>query len=215
LLSSALEGGDDARLLVVGAGGTAQEILVAGRLEVGWHFTAVDPSPPMLAGAQSAVEAAELSSRTKWHLGFVEGLADSKPFDAATLIGLLHHLQGDESKLSLLRAISSRLKPNAPLILGCNRGAYVDRPLFLKAWARRWRLAGAPDEEIQTKIGKILQGVDPPVPDEGVAKLLELAGFKAGELFFSSLFWGAWIARNNAKAGSASGNVDRTDPEST
>jgi tRNA (cmo5U34)-methyltransferase len=199
LLSSALGRGSDAHLLVVGAGGTAQEILVAGRLESCWRFTAVDPSPPMLAGAQSAVDAAGLSERTTWHSGFVESLPKGQTFDAATLIGVLHHLPGHDAKTSLLRAVASRLKPNAPFILACNRGAYAGRPLFLDAWATRWRLSEVPDGEIEAKIGKILQGADPPASDEVVATMLALAGFKAPELFFSSLFWGAWIARVKAQ----------------
>lgn len=195
LLSSILGRGSRGHLLVVGAGGTGQEILVAGRLEGDWRFTAIDPSAPMLRGAQAAIEAAGLSARTEWHFGLVESLSAREPFDAATLIGVLHHVQGDEAKLSLLRGIASRLKPNAPIILACNRGTYADQPLFLDAWATRWRMAGTPESEIQGKIGKILQGADPPASNKAVVKLLELAGFKEPRLFFSSLFWGAWIAR--------------------
>src|SRR5262245_46366801 len=34
-----------ARLLIAGAGGGANEILMAGSMAPSWHFTAVDPSP--------------------------------------------------------------------------------------------------------------------------------------------------------------------------
>jgi hypothetical protein len=126
-------------------------------------------------------------------------LPEDQTSDAATLIGVLHHLPGHDAKTSLLRAVALRLKPNAPFILACNRGAYAGRPLFLNAWATRWRLSEVPDGEIEAKIGKILQGADPPASDKVVATMLALAGFKAPELFFSSLFWGAWIARVNAQ----------------
>jgi hypothetical protein len=48
--------------------------------------------------------------------------------------------------------------------------------------------------EIEAKIGKILQGADPPDCDRDVETMLAEAGFCAPELFFSSLFWGGWIA---------------------
>ncbi|MDT8278592.1 class I SAM-dependent methyltransferase [Roseomonas mucosa] len=198
VLYSALGQGSAARILVGGAGGTAQEILVAAPLEPGWHFTAVDPSPPMLASAQAAVDAAGLSNRAAWHLGTVEDLPEQEPFDAATLIGVLHHVPGEEAKLALLKGIAARLHPGAPLILAGNRGAYASRPLFLKAWATRWRMVGASEDDVQAKIGKILQGADPPSSTEEVEQLLKLAGFEEAELFFSSLFWGAWVARRSA-----------------
>jgi hypothetical protein len=46
----------------------------------------------------------------------------------------------------------------------------------------------------QARIGKILQGADPPDCDLDVETMLAEAGLSAPELFFSSLFWGGWIA---------------------
>lgn len=43
------------KILVVGAGGTAQEIIAMARLEPGWRFTAVDPSESMLENRETAV----------------------------------------------------------------------------------------------------------------------------------------------------------------
>ena len=63
MLAAALGSGGTAKILVVGAGGTAQEIITAGRLELGWQFTAVDPSQPMLDLALSKLEEHGLTSR--------------------------------------------------------------------------------------------------------------------------------------------------------
>src|SRR4051812_13873293 len=60
LLSAALGRGSVARILVVGVGGSGQEILTGGRLEPGWRFVGVDPSAPMLEKARAAIEAAGL-----------------------------------------------------------------------------------------------------------------------------------------------------------
>lgn len=198
MLAATLGSGTNARILVVGAGGTAQEIVTAGKLEPGWQFTAVDPSQPMLDLAQTKLHEQGLASRTQVHLGTVEDLAPCEPFDAATLIGVLHHLPSDDAKHAILRSIAARLKPGAPLIVAANHHAYASQPLLLAAWGERWRMNGASAEEVKSKLAKILQGADPPHSEEAVARLLEDAGFEPPLRFFSSLFWGAWLSRRVA-----------------
>jgi tRNA (cmo5U34)-methyltransferase len=141
---------------------------------------------------------AGLLDRTEVVLGTVDELPADDRFDAATLIGVLHHLPGDEAKHAILRSLALRLKPGAPLILAGNHHAYTSEPLMLAAWGERWRMQGATADEIKAKLGKILQGADPPDSEEAVASLLDDAGFEPPLRFFSSLFWGAWIARRRA-----------------
>jgi tRNA (cmo5U34)-methyltransferase len=125
----------------------------------------------------------------------IDDMPSEPSFDAATLIGVLHHLPGDAAKRSILRALAARLKPGAPLILACNRRAYASEPLLLKAWGERWRMHGAEPAEVDAKLAKIRDGADPPASDDAVAALLAATGFHQPQLFFSSLFWGAWVAR--------------------
>lgn len=106
---------------------------------------------------------------------------------------MLHHGPGDDGKRQLLRSIHARLKPGAPLIVAGNRYAYASQPLLLQAWGQRWRQHGASADEVKAKLGKILQGADPPHSDMAVQKLLHEAGFGDATQFFSSLFWGAWL----------------------
>ncbi|GAB7542499.1 SAM-dependent methyltransferase [Cupriavidus sp. CuC1] len=195
MLAATLGAGRAAEVLVVGAGGTAQEIVCAARLEPAWRFTAVDPSQPMLDLAMARVAQAGLAERTHAVPGVVEDLPATPRFDAATLIGVLHHLAGDEAKRDILRAIAARLKPGAPLILAGNYRAYASEPLLLAAWGERWRMQGASADEVQAKLGKILQGADPPQSEAAVQALLAEAGFAAPQRFFGSLFWGAWLAQ--------------------
>lgn len=187
-------GSRPANILVVGAGGTAQEIIAMAELEPQWRFTAVDPSVPMLETATAQLQANDLLNRTQVHLGHVEDLPAAASFDAATLIGVLHHLNGDEPKRQILQAIQARLKPGAPLIVAGNHYAYASQPLLLQAWGQRWRQQGASAEEVKAKLGKILQGADPPHSEAAVQALLHEAGFGEATRFFSSLFWGAWLA---------------------
>jgi tRNA (cmo5U34)-methyltransferase len=198
MLAASLGSGTSARILVAGAGGGAKEILTAGALEPTWRFTAVDPSPPMMDLAVARLSEAGLLDRTDVVLGTVDDLPPDNRFDATTLIGVLHHLPGDETKRAILRALALRLKPGAPLVLAGNYYAYASQPLMLRAWGERWRMQGAAPGEVQAKLGKILQGADPPHSEEAVAMLLRDGGFEPPLRFFSSLFWGAWIARRQA-----------------
>jgi tRNA (cmo5U34)-methyltransferase len=195
LLAASIGTGSKAHILVAGAGGTGNEIIAAGTSEPLWQFTAIDPSKAMLDLAVEHITKAGFGGRTVSRLGLVDDMPAAEKFDAATLIGVLHHLPGDDAKLKILDEIAARLKPGAPLVLACNRYSYASRPLFLAAWQQRWRLHGASAEQAQAKLATILGGADPPESDEAVAAFLARSGFEAPIQFFSSLFWGAWIAR--------------------
>jgi tRNA (cmo5U34)-methyltransferase len=209
LLSASLGRDACARILVVGVGGSGQEIIVGSRLEPGWTFVGVDPSAPMLEKARTAVAAAGFSDRAELVLGTISDLPHGVAFDAAILIGVLHHLPGEQAKRDILREIAERLNPGAPFVIAGNRGAYAGAPLFLAAWGERWRMYGEREGAISARLGKILEGADPPASDAHVAELLASAGFSDPKLFFSSLFWGAWIA---ARVGSgASGDAEECE----
>lgn len=195
MLSAALGEGSIARVLVVGAGGTAGEIIAAARLEPGWSFVAVDPSPPMLDLARSNLIDAGVSDRVEIILGPLSDVASTNAFDAAIMIGVLHHLSGDAAKQGILAEIAARLRPGAPIVVAGNYRAYASQPLLMAAWAARWRMNGADAGEVSAKMQKILQGAEPPHSEEAVIALLNEAGFEDALRFFGSLFWGAWIAR--------------------
>lgn len=195
MIAAALGNPARAHVLIVGAGGGGQEIVAANRLGPDWQFTAVDPSPPMMDLAVEQLTQEGLAARTHVHLGYVGDLPEGQQFDAATLIGVLHHQPGHEAKQRLLASIADRLAPGAPLIVAGNRMAYTDHPLLLSAWGERWRMHGATAEEVHAKLGKILEGADPPASEDEVARLLGEAGFGRPTWFFSSLFWGACLAR--------------------
>ncbi len=198
MLAAALGSGGVAQILVGGGGGGAKEIVSIGTLEPSWRFTAVDPSQPMLDLTIERLKQTGLMQRAEVHLGYVDDLPLDPRFDAATLIGVLHHLRGQDAKRAILQSIAARLKPGAPLILACNRFVYTSQPLLLAAWGERWRMQGAGPEERAEMHGKILRGADPPGSEEAVLKLLAEAGFEQPISFFSSLFWGAWMARRGS-----------------
>lgn len=200
MLSATLGEGKAARVLVIGAGGTAGEIVAAARLEPQWSFVAVDPSPPMLDLARSHMVEAGVSDRVETVHGAVSALDSDPSFDAAIMIGVLHHLPEDTAKQDILAQIALRLRPGSPLVIAGNYRAYASQPLLMAAWANRWRMHGAAPEEVQTKMNKLLQGAEPPRSEEAVTTLLTEAGFEEPTRFFASLFWGAWLARRKAQA---------------
>ncbi|HYG44415.1 MAG TPA: class I SAM-dependent methyltransferase [Bordetella sp.] len=195
MLAASLGTGGAARILVAGAGGTGQEIIAAARLEPGWAYTAVDPSAPMLQLAMANIAAAGLQARTRTVAGTVDDLPMGPDYDAATLIGVLHHVPDDADKRALLESIAVRLAPGAPFVLACNYRHYTDQPLLLAAWRERWRQQGAAPAEVQAKLDKIRHGAVPPESEAALFALLAEAGFDTPLRFFSSLFWGAWIMR--------------------
>lgn len=196
MLAAAIGPGRPATVLVVGAGGGAMEIRTAARLEPQWRYVAVDPSESMMAIARFRLIEAGLDDQTEFHLGYVDDI-QGREFDAAILIGVLHHIEGDHGKLALLKSIAERMKPGAPLVLAGNRYAYESQPLLLAAWGERWRMQGAEPDDVKAKLAKILQGADPLSSEGAIAELLADAGFELPQMFFSSLFWGAWISRRN------------------
>ena len=193
VLTASLGNITSARILVVGVGGTAQEIISLSALEPTWSFVAVDPSPSMLETAAEQLKKHGLMDKVQLLLGSVEDLPTDTAYDAATLIGVLHHIPGDDPKKKLLRSIQTRLKAGAPLVVAANHYAYADQPFLLKVWGERWRQQGATADEVRAKLGKILQGADPPHSESAVQGLLYEAGFSGFQRFFSSLFWGAWV----------------------
>lgn len=193
MLSSTIERATDVKILVGGAG-TAQEVLSIGALQPAWRFTAVDPSPTMMELANGRLSATGLLDRVDSRVGYVEELPQDELYDGATLIGVLHHLSGEEAKNAILSSIAIRLKAGAPFVLACNRYNYASRPVLLNAWKQRWRMHGSSDKEVEEKLAKILHGAEPPSSDEAVVDYLKKAGFKDAIPFFSSLFWCAWIS---------------------
>ncbi len=147
-LTAQLDGRDTASLLYVGLG-TGAELVPYARFNVpGWRFTGVDPSDAMLAVARTRLEAEGMLSRTHLHVGELHTLPPGPPFDGAQMMGVLHHVEGEEARLELLREVTRRLKPGAPLVLGCRVGK---DPELTNVELRRWRAYGVSQEDLERR----------------------------------------------------------------
>ncbi len=191
VMAAALAGKEAASLLMVGIGTGSEVKPLARYAGAGVRFTGVDPSPEMLAVAREKLAAEGLLERTSLHACELRDLARGPLFDGAQMIGVLHHLPGDEARLELLREIAGRLKPGAPFVIGCRTG---DDPLLWAVEDRRFFADGRPPEAAEQR-RKAVASLRVPASEAEVFALLAQAGFVEPRLIFGELHLKTWVTR--------------------
>ncbi|HYO74566.1 MAG TPA: class I SAM-dependent methyltransferase [Archangium sp.] len=190
-LTARLDGQDAASLLFVGLG-TGAELLPYTRFGVpGWRFTGVDPSEAMLAVARERLAAEGLLARTHLHVGELHTLPPGPPFDGAQVMGVLHHVEGEEARLGLLREVTRRLKPGAPLVLGCRIGK---DPELTNVELRRWRTYGISPEQLEHR-RQLFAVMRPIESDAALFSMFARTGLVAPRTIFVSLQYKVFLAR--------------------
>lgn len=190
-LTAQLDGHASASLLHVGVG-TGAELLPYTRFDVpGWRFTGVDPSDAMLAVARTRLEAEGLLARTHLHAGELHTLPDGPPFDGAQMMGVLHHVDGDEARVALLRETTRRLAPGAPLVLGCRVG---NDPTLMNIELRRWRAHGVPLAELEDRRQRFAS-MRPIASDAALFEMFARTGLVSPRTLFVSLQYKVFLAR--------------------
>lgn len=190
-LTAQLDGRESASLLYVGLG-TGAELVPYTRFDVPrWRFTGVDPSGEMLAVARTRLEAEGLLARTHLHVGELATLPAGPPFDGAQMMGVLHHVEGDEARLALLREVSRRLEPGAPLVLGCRVG---DNPTLTNVELRRLRAYGIPQAALEDRRQRFA-AVHPIESDAALFAMMARAGLVAPRALFVALQYKVFLAR--------------------
>jgi len=185
----------DASILTVGAG-TGTELTQLGTSHAGWHFTAVEPAPAMAKLGREKFATHPLGNRIHWHGGPLKTLPPGDPFDAATLILVLHFLPDNGDKEELLTEIAGRLKPGAPLFLASYFGAKeTTRTKKFFDLTKAWALANGVDAK------EVAEKLDPErpdmhlVPEDRLKALLRYAGFIDVQRIYQGLLIGGWVAR--------------------
>jgi tRNA (cmo5U34)-methyltransferase len=195
-LTSRLDGQEAASLLFVGLG-TGAELVPYNRFDVpGWSFTGVDPSDAMLAVARKRLADEGLLARTRLHVGELSTLPPGPLFDGGQMLGVLHHVTEEADRLELLREVTRRLKPGAPLVVGCRVG--MDPELW-DVELRRWRAHGVPREELERR----RQGLMSMPFIESDAALFEMfaqTGLVAPRPIFVSLQFKVFLVRSEPGA---------------
>jgi tRNA (cmo5U34)-methyltransferase len=191
-MTSALRGNDAASLLCVGVG-TGQELLPYARYGApAWRFTGVDTSRHMLAVASERLAGAGLLERMRLHAGTLHDLPAGPSFDGAQMVGVLHHVEGEEARLALLREVARRLEPGAPLIIGVRIGA---DPVLLAAEEERLRVAGVSPEKRALRREELAR-LEVPTSEEAFFALLLGAGLTEPRQLFASLQFKVFLVRS-------------------
>lgn len=189
---------DDARVLVLGAGG-GLELRAFAEARPGWTFDGVDPSTEMLALAERTL--GPLAPRARLHRGTIDD-APEGPFDAATCLLTLHYLPPDERRRTVA-AVRRRLKPGAPFVVAHfsvpqgdsagDKAGDEERARWLSRYAAFKVASGiTPDAAARSLIAVDEQlAVLTPAQDEAV---LRDAGFSGVTLFYVGFTFRGWVA---------------------
>ncbi|CAA7622197.1 SAM-dependent methyltransferase [Candidatus Terasakiella magnetica] len=187
--------GGQGRALVVGAG-TGVECIALAESCPNLSVVGVDPSHDMLGHAEAKVAEKELTHRIRLYPSKVADLPKFEPFDAATLLLVLHFLEDDGAKQALLTEIAEHLKPGAPLILADLFGQWSDPwQQQLRGFWRHLQLAAAiPKDEVEKGFRHIDRDIHP-LTEARLAEVLAAAGFGLPQPYFRALCFGGWVAR--------------------
>jgi tRNA (cmo5U34)-methyltransferase len=198
-LASQLDGQDAASLLFVGVG-TGAELVPFKQLDVpGWRFTGVDPSDAMLAVARARLEHEGLLARTHLHAGPLPSLPSGAAFDGAQMLGVLHHLGGTEERLELLREVTRRLRPGAPLVVGCR----VDGdPALTDIELRRLRAHGVAQDMLERR-RQAMATMRPIESEHALLAMFARTGLVAPRLLFAALLYRVFLVRCEPLTGAA------------
>lgn len=180
---------DDARVLVLGAGG-GLELREFAQAHEGWTFDGIDPSAEMLTLAEHVL--GPLGSRATLHQGYIDDAPDGL-FDAATCLLTWHFMDVEERRRAAVE-VRRRLKPGAPYVIAHlsfpqgegGRALWLSRHAsFLVASGLDPDKAANAREAIDTKTN-----IFAPEVDEAI---LREAGFSNVSLFYVGFTFRGWV----------------------
>lgn len=189
-----------ARVLCIGAG-TGAEIQHLAGLHPGWHFTAVEPSPAMLAACRARAEVNGYADRCTFHEGYLDSLPAGEPYDAATSFLVSQFILDAHERSGFFRAIAQRLRPGGLLAssdLASDLGSAAQRRL-LEVWFRTMASADMTPDALE-RMREAYEHDVAVVPPTQVEAIIRSGGFDAPVRFFQGGLIHAWFASRAADA---------------
>ncbi len=186
-----------ANILCVGSG-TGTEILYLAHRFPEWHFTAVEPSVPMLDIFRRKAEEHGILSRCVLHSGHLDSLPPSDSFDAATAFLVSQFTLDRDIRSAFFRSIASRLFPHGILVSSDLAGdlAAVDSQNLLEVWLRLMKGNGVPPEGVARMREAYTRDVAV-LPPHDVRDIIVHGGFESPVLFFQAGMIHAWYAKRS------------------
>jgi len=176
-------------LLVIGCG-TGNEIERFVRAPEHWKITGVDPSPEMIKQAREKLQ-------NYGNVTLIEGLLTDldleKKYGAATLLLVLHFLDDNGNKLTLLKDIAERLVSRAPFVMLDITGDKDQIRQNLKV-LRLLLPDGLGEEQISNRLKRIENELFP-VAEQRLSELCTEAGFEPPLRFFQSSIYIGWLTK--------------------
>lgn len=180
---------DDARVLVLGAGG-GLELKAFAQAHPGWTFDGVDPASEMLKLAERIL--GPLAPRATLYRGYIDDTPIG-PFDAATCLLTLHFLALEERRRTAAE-VHRRLKPGAPFVvahLSIPQGE-GERALWLSRYAAFAAASGIDPDKAANARAAIDERLTILTPEQDEAILRE-AGFSNVSLFYVGFTFRGWV----------------------
>lgn len=181
---------DDARVLVLGAGG-GLEMKAFADARPGWRFDGVDPAAEMLKLAEATL--GPLASRARLHQGTIDA-APEGPFDAASCLLTLHFLPHEERRRTV-KEVHRRLKPGAPFVVAhlSFPQSGGERALWLSRYAAFAASSGVEAGKAKGASAAIDAQLPILTPDQDET-ILRDAGFSNIGLFYAGFTFRGWVA---------------------